>query len=313
MTYKTNFQKAVVLGAGGFIGINLVQELVKQGYQTICFDKETSPHWPNSVETIIGEFSTMPQDLMYELNDALIFHLISSGRPSTQTQGIGVEIENDLIATIKYLEALHTRNNRWVYVSSGGTVYGATNKKLISETHITRPICSYGVTKLTLENYFYLYGRLHNLNYVIARLSNPYGPWQHPLRGQGVVMTLLHSLITDKPISIWGDGEVIRDYIYIQDAIEGLLIMADSASPAFLYNLASGKGLSINQLIEIASKILNTSPDIHYVDSRPSDVQYNVLDIDKISHELGWQPRVNIRDGLFKATKWIEQLIIKGS
>ena len=306
MTSKNkSYKKAVILGAAGFIGINLSRCLANQGFKLVCFDRFLSPHWPNSATAIAGDFADLPNRLLQELDHSLVFHLISCSLPSPDSSQTLNEVQSDLVATIRILEETKSRDIRWVFMSSGGTVYGQNSEDEIKETSPTNPICSYGITKITIEKYFNFYRALHHIDYVIVRPANPYGPWQNPQRGQGVVSTMVYKALEKDTIVIWGDGENVRDYIFISDAINGILSAASSGRPGEIYNIGTAKGLSINQLVDIISETLNVKLDIKYSEPRYVDVRRNVLSIDKLSTHTEWRPMTHIRSGVAKTAAWL--------
>jgi UDP-glucose 4-epimerase len=298
----------VILGAGGFIGINLANALAEAGYEVICFDRSQCAHWPIKAKTIVGEFANMPPELLAVLDDATVYHLVSSCRPSQHTETVADEIVADVATTIRYLEYTRTRNIRWVFVSSGGTVYGPNVSCPIQEDAPTHPICSYGLVKLTLENYFALYKQLHGTDCVVARVSNPYGPWQDPLRGQGIINALIYKALSGQTIEIWGDGENVRDYIYIEDAIEGLIAAACGISGE-IYNISTGVGSSINQLTTIIRETLLVDISLQYKEDRGVDVRKNVLDSSKLSKTSDWFPRTTLINGIIKTSLWMKSII----
>jgi UDP-glucose 4-epimerase len=301
--------RAIVLGAGGFIGIPLVESLVKKGYEVICFDQNRSPHWPIGVKSIIGRFEQPPIELFDYLKDATVYHLVSSTRPSQNTDTVSQELLSDISATLSYLEQTRNQNLRWVFASSGGTVYGSEVSCPISENAATDPTCSYGITKLAIEKYLYLYKRLHGSDYVITRLANPYGPGQDPLRGQGIIAALIYKALIGESAVIWGDGEVVRDYIYIDDLVDGLITSSIGASGQ-IYNIGSGVGISINTLIEKIQSTLNIELKIDYQKYRSIDVKKNILNSIKIKDDLGWRSHTDLADGIIRTARWIKSTYV---
>lgn len=300
--------KTVILGAGGFIGINLAAALAAQGYDLICFDRLLSPHWPRAAKAIVGDFTTLPGELLRELDDdALVFHLISSCRPSADTARAADEIARDAVTTVRYLEETKTRKLRWVFLSSGGTVYGQKDDETIAESSSTNPICSYGAVKLAIERYFALYGVLHGVDHVVVRPSNPFGPWQYPLTGQGIVATLLYKVLRADPVEIWGDGTNVRDYIYIADAVAGIVAAAIAGKNGEIYNLGTGRGVSINRLIGVVGEALDREVNVKYFSARHIDVKRNVLDASKLSFDTGWTPTTTIDAGIDATVAWLKQ------
>ena len=299
------YNKAVILGAAGFIGINLSKYLADKGFKIICFDRYLSPHWPQSATAISGDFGELPKKLLQELDHALVFHLISGSFPSPHTTQVVDEVERDVITTIRYIEETKARDLRWIFLSSGGTVYGQSDEAEIKESNPTKPICSYAVAKLAIEQYFTLYRRLHHIDCVIVRPANPYGPWQDPNRGQGIISAMLYKALNGGHIDIWGDGENVRDYIYITDAVEGLFAAASAGKGGETYNIGTAIGLSINQLVGVISETLKVELNVNYSKARNVDVRRNVLCIDKLSAHTGWKPDTNIRSGVAMTAAWL--------
>lgn len=305
MTHYKNFDRAVVLGAGGFIGLNLVTCLVDQGYDVTCFDHFDNPNWPSNVTRVIGDFKDYPVDLIQAMDKSLVFHLVNSCRPNNNTIAAAKEVLDDIATTVHYLEISKKLNTRWVFVSSGGTVYGQAKINLpIKETASTEPICSYGVVKLTMERYFALYKKLHATDYVIARVANPYGPWQNPQKGQGIIAALIYKATARQAVEIWGDGENVRDYLYITDLTSNLLEVAELGECGEIYNIGSQIGLSINQLVTSISETLNLVIDVNRIPARNSDVRYNVLDVGKLSNLTKIQPSVSLKEGILSTAQW---------
>lgn len=303
---RCTYRKAVVLGAGGFIGINLVQALVEAGFDVVCFARQASPHWPASTTAVIGDFASPPAALFDHMQDAIVFHLVSSCKPNNSTASALREIDADVGATIRCLEATSGRSLRWVFVSSGGTVYGPSDAEKIREDHATNPICTYGVVKLSIEKYLTVFARLHGLEFVVVRPSNPYGPWQYPGRGQGVIANILHRAACGEEVTIWGDGEQVRDFLYVKDAAQGVIAAAQHGVAGEAYNVGSGVGYSLNGLLAEMDKFMPVSR--RYLPTRAIDVRRNVLDCTKIQEHTGWVPRDRLGSGgLQETSAWLRR------
>jgi UDP-glucose 4-epimerase len=205
----------------------------------------------------------------------------------------------NLLGTLNLLEASRlTGVKRLVMVSSGGTVYGIPNVVPIPESHSTDPICSYGITKLAIEKYVALYRQLHGLEGFVLRVANPFGPRQRLDAAQGVVPVFLGKALRHEPLQIWGDGSTVRDFLDVADVVSALLAAANYQGDESLFNIGSGQGLSLNQLIALLEVQLNRSLDVEYLPSRGCDVPTNVLCIDKARTVLGWSPEISVADGL---------------
>lgn len=281
----TNYSgKCIVYGGGGFIGSNLTGLLLERGYEVCVFDKlnfskKNIEEYLDRIKIIEGDFYN-EADLKNSLAGAdFVFHLVSSTIPATSNRNPVYDAETNLISTLHLLEeCVLQKVKKVIFISSGGTVYGNPETVPVKESQYGHPICSYGIIKKTIEDYFFMYNKLYGLNYNVFRLSNPYGLKQSPHFAQGAVAVFLYKAIKGIPIEIWGDGSVVRDYIYISDVVE---ILADSLTKDFnekVFNLSSGKGLNLNELIEKISGVLKFKPDVRYSPSRNVDLKVNILD-----------------------------------
>jgi len=300
------FKKAIILGGSGFIGTNMAHELIQHGFEVIIFDRTISPALPKQCRIITGDLYNYPQELLREINDCFIFHLASSGRPNPDTTQALEEIK-DISSTVKLLEDTKGRAVRWVFLSSGGTVYGPGQGMPIKEVSVTAPICSYGVTKLAIERYFALYHNLHGTDYISLRLSNPYGPWQSPLRGQGLIPTVIYKGLAGLPIDIWGDGRAIRDFIYIADATAGILASAQKGLSGETYNLGSGVGASTINILSLVNEALGIELLINNLPARGVDVPINILCCEKIRATTNWSPNTDLISGIKYLANWIAE------
>ncbi|WP_189434612.1 MULTISPECIES: NAD-dependent epimerase/dehydratase family protein [unclassified Mesorhizobium] len=294
----------MILGASGFIGVNLARRLAEIGVDLTCFARGVSDYWPIGSRVILGDLVSPPPELLEAMKGAVVFHLMSSTRPTPATGEAVAEIATNLMATVGLLEATKDMDCRWVFSSSGGTVYGQTDAARITEEHPNIPISSYGTVKLAIERYFSLYHTLHGLDFVTARISNPFGPYQLAAGGQGLVAALFDRIAGGRPVEIWGDGENIRDYVYIDDVTEALILLGQRGRAGAIYNVGSGLGSTVNELVAKISTILGVRAEVVYTPSRGIDVRRNVLDINKIEHELGWRPAYTLDEGVVLTHRW---------
>jgi UDP-glucose 4-epimerase len=298
-------KKAVILGASGFIGINLARALSARNFDVALFSRRQSQHFPLGCAVITGTLAAPPMELMTEMRGATVFHLIGTTRPTNSTALAAAELADNVGATVALLEASRSLGCRWVFASSGGTVYGQAQTQLVSESHPTRPISSYGVAKLTLEHYFDLYRTIYGTDHVVARISNAYGPFQSSATGQGLIAVLLDRISRDEPLEIWGDGENVRDFVFIDDAANALITLAEAGQPGETYNVGSGSGISVNELVQNISSFLGRPSKAVHAAARGVDVRRNILDISKIHRELGWRPVTSLNDGVALTWRWL--------
>ncbi|TGU93983.1 NAD-dependent epimerase/dehydratase family protein [Mesorhizobium sp. M00.F.Ca.ET.151.01.1.1] len=304
-------RKAVILGASGFIGINLARAMAQQGFEIVCFARHASEHWPDGSSIVLGDLAAPPRQLLAAMEGSLVFHLASSTRPTAATEMAVAEIEANLIATVALLEATKSSDCRWVFSSSGGTVYGQTDALQISEEHANVPISSYGTVKLAIERYYSLYRALHGIDSVIARISNPFGPHQSAAKGQGLIAALFDRVASRTPVNIWGDGENVRDYVYIDDVAQALISLGLGGRAGEIYNVGSGLGTSVIDLVKRISAILRVPAKLVYAPARGVDVRRNVLDIQKIGRELGWRPTCTLDEGIALTYRWRQGQIVQ--
>lgn len=306
--------KSLVIGGNGFIGTNLVDALIREGHTVRVFDRYPSrfrePH--PAVEYVYGDFGNHGE--VHEIVQGIdfVFHLAYTTLPHTSNEDPVYDIRSNVIDTVQLLQECRlSKVSKVIFVSSGGTVYGVPEATPITEQHPTDPICSYGITKLAIEKYLQLFHRLYGLEYVIVRLSNPYGEQQNPNAKQGAVTVFLGNIAHGKPLTIWGDGEVVRDYIYIGDAVDAMVKAAAYQAPQGaprLFNIGAGEGHSLNQLIENMREVCDLTVNVKYTPGRPEDVPSNVLDIASAHKWLRWEPQIKLKEGLTRTWKWLRSL-----
>lgn len=305
--------RCLVLGGRGFIGSHLVTGLLAAGYQVRCFDRPHvlpigEKHLSNArFELVEGDF-TSQADLEQALDGCdFCFHLISTTLPKSSNADPLFDVETNLMSTIRLLQqAKKAGVKKVVFVSSGGTVYGVPHSVPIKESHETDPISSYGITKLAIEKYLFLYHELYGLEYAILRLANPYGEGQRTHASQGAVAVFLGKALLGEQIDIWGDGSVVRDYIYIDDVVSALLASLVYRGSVRLFNIGSGSGLSLNQVLDSIEHVLARPVVRRYLAGRSFDVPASVLCIERADTLLNWKPVTSFPQGLSRFAQWLE-------
>lgn len=301
----TEHLKCVVLGGSGFLGQALCRQLVHVGYRVSSVSRSGRPKsefekWHSNVDWITAAIDS--DIALCTLEGAnIVYHLASTTYPSTSNLDMSFDLESNTLATLRVLEAaVNQRIERVIFVSSGGTVYGIPHQNPIPEIHSTNPICSYGIHKLAIEKYMLLFQHLYELRSLILRVSNIYGENQDCTKPLGAVAHFTSSALEDKPIEIWGDGTVVRDYLHVDDVVTALLSAASYSGPHSIFNIGSGKGTSLNDLLQLLKEQMARPIDVVYKPGRAFDVAENVLDIRLASRELKWQPTVGLGKGLQK-------------
>jgi UDP-glucose 4-epimerase len=308
MTFQSASRRCLVLGGGGFLGGHLVEALQAAGSDVRIFDRlprrSSSMAAAADTEWFEGDFGNRG-DVAGALDGCdVAFHLVATTLPRTSNDDPVHDLESNLLPTVRFLDlALEHGLKRVVFASSGGTVYGPPSQVPVPETHPTRPLCSYGIHKLAIEQYLHLYQSLHGLEYCVLRLSNPFGERQRSDSSQGAVAVFLDSALRGDAVTVWGDGSAVRDYIYVGDVARAFCRAATYEAPAGVFNIGSGHGHSVNQLLAAIEELLDRPVPRRYVPGRPFDVPINVLDTTLARTVLGWHPDVSFRDGLERTLK----------
>jgi UDP-glucose 4-epimerase len=310
--------KVLILGGGGFIGSTTADRLLVDGHALRIFERpRVQPYRVfashESVEWIDGDLSSM-HDVAHAVDgmDAVI-HLVSTTLPKGSNDDPIYDVQSNVVASLQLLDAMAQKQvARVVFISSGGTVYGAPQYLPVDEAHPTEPQVSYGITKLTIEKYLSLYRQLHGIRPVILRVANPYGERQRIETGQGAVGVFVHRALRGQPIEIWGDGSVTRDYIHVQDVADAFAQALVYEGDGVCFNISAGVGVSLNELVVMLGEVLGQSLDVRYLPGRPFDVKVNVLSNALASQELGWEPSIGMREGLERTVKWMRQRLATG-
>jgi len=305
-------KKFIILGGNGFIGSRLREFLPEEGVVII------GRNLPAPGQGKYKYFS-IQQYSLEEIAEALDSHsayvvidLSYNSISNTIPVHPGKDFSENLNLVIDNLHfAARLKAVRYIFISSGGTVYGNTLEKLISESHPTNPVSHYGIIKLAAEKYIQMFCRQNGLEFQIIRPSNLYGPGQIPYRGQGIVSTAMASALQNRPFSIYGKGENIRDYIYVDDFCKWLVSLANSPKNGEIYNAGSAVGHSIIEMLDKIRKSSNEAENLilQYVADRPFDVKLNILDNTKIIQDTKTDCSVDLDEGIKRTWNWMRDYI----
>jgi UDP-glucose 4-epimerase len=299
---------ALVIGGNGFIGSHLVDSLLQRGHAVRVFDMGAE-RYRAPLKGVDYRLSTL--DNLTGLYEALlgvdvVYHLASASVPSTSGVDTILDIQRNVIPTLNILDLVLKRDiKRFVYFSSGGAVYGNPLKIPVPEEHPLRPISSYGIVKATIEHYLGLYQRVYGLQPLILRPSNPYGPRQGHYLAQGVISTFLRKVKMNEPLVVFGDGSAVKDYIYITDLVERCCELSLTAATG-AYNIGSGRGTSLNEILELIRKITGRDLKVEYIPTKLYDVSRFVLDTTSIDNAVkNVSPLMSLEQGLEKFWEWL--------
>lgn len=292
--------KVLVLGGASFIGSALIERLIKLGYSITAIDR----YWPRkdpNVACIVGDvFDPALLDETMPGHDVVI-HLVSTTVPATSNKSPIFDCETNVIGTLRILDAMVENGlGNIIFASSGGTAYGIPDVQPINELSANFPISAYGIGKVTIEKYLYLYSYLYGLHATSLRISNPFGPGQDPEKGQGVIAAFTYRAIRNLPIEIWGDGSVVRDFIYIDDVVDAFVASIESNKLFTILNIGLEKGYSLLDVLDLLQVKLGHNIPVEFRPSRNCDVPSIILDTQKAQSEIGWTPQHSFEQGLEK-------------
>ena len=303
--------KCLLLGGSGFLGSHVTDRLMAAGHEVCIFDLATERfrRRPPDVEFVSGDLRNVSSlDQLLSRKFDVVLHFVTTTTPKSSNESPEFDIQSNVVATVELLRlCLKHEVPRFIYLSSGGTVYGDIgNAARVDETFPTNPICSYGISKLTVERFLHMYQRLNGLSYAALRVSNPYGERQSPQLSQGALAVFLYRVMNNMEVDVWGDGSVVRDFIYAGDVADAVLAALPPQING-IYNVGSDIGVSVIDLLRQIGEIVGKEPIIRWSPSRQYDVPRIVLDSSRFARATGWQCCVGLRQGLMKTSAWIAQ------
>ena len=311
-TTEPSEKRVVVLGGLGFMGSHICRALLARGYAVRVFDRlyasrELVSDFERGLEIVEGDVSRS-QDVIDASADAdVLVHLVHTTVPGSSMDDPAYDITSNVVTSVNWLRRLaETRVRRLIFVSSGGTVYGVPRTVPIDEDHPTDPISSYGITKLAIEKYVSTYASMLGIDYCIIRPSNVYGPGQRLHIGQGVIGVMADRALRGEPLELWGDGESLRDYLYVEDLTASVMSLVDYEGTGRVFNASSGEGHSVLDIIATLREQLGSLPEIVRKPVRGFDVPVNVLDSSRLRQATGWRSSVTLGEGVARTLEWLK-------
>lgn len=299
--------RCLVLGANGFIGSHLVDQLLSEGHFVRCFDryrpgdKFYADEKNSSIEIFPGDFLNKSS-----LENALegieyVFHFISTTTPITSENDPSIDIETNIPMSIVLFNLCVEKNiKRIIFASTGGAIYGnVPTNDLISEEVYPKPVSPYAIGKLTIENYLRYFNTKHGLNYLVLRISNPYGPRQNTSGGQGVIPIFLEKVKNNEPITIYGDGTMVRDYVFVEDVAQMISGCFDkNIEKNGIYNIGSGQGNSVNDLVNIVRSVSEKELVTNHKETPSTFVNHITLDVAKFKMDFNLTATTDLDEGI---------------
>ncbi len=301
--------RVLVLGGSGFLGSHIVDKFLAEKHDVVVYDlyPERFRRSPVGITFVTGDFGNVGalDELIATRFDAVI-HCVSTTTPKSSNESPEFDIQSNVIGTLYLLDICVKHGvGKLVFMSSGGTVYGDIgNLETVDESHAVRPMCSYGVSKLTIEHYLDVYRHLRGLDYVALRLSNPYGERQSPLRALGALTVFLHRTLKRQSVEVWGDGSVTRDFIYVGD-VANAVYLATVKAVSGVFNVGTGAGLNLRDILSQIAVAAGQEPTVSWLPSRSFDVPRIVLDSGKLRAATNWRVITGFEEGVARTTDWL--------
>ncbi|MGG7035225.1 MAG: NAD-dependent epimerase/dehydratase family protein [Flavobacterium sp.] len=274
----------LLLGGTGFIGKNIIDYLIKEesfsNYKLVVLSRNLQVRGTEGVEYVAGDYSDkrLLIDLFVKWRFSRVFHCATSTTPLSSADNISQDVNGNLMATIGLLDVMKVYGCKNIlYLSSGGAVYGEKQMKTISENELCYPVSSYGVVKLTIENYLRLYQKQFGIEYLILRVSNPFGKF-HFSDKQGVINIAIRKSLRGEEVEVWGDGTQSKDYILVDDLVAIIFQLVKLNVINKTINVGSGKSYQLNRILDTI-KIYLPTLKVNYIESKLTDVKDFCLDI----------------------------------
>lgn len=296
--------KILITGGAGFIGSHVAHRLVEAGHDVVIVDDLST-----------GSISNVPTGArFYEVDivSAELDEIFDKERPDVVSHHAAqmnvrrsvsnplADAQTNVLGSIRVIEnSVRLEVSQLIFASSGGTVYGEPDTLPIGEDHGLRPISPYGAAKVAVENLLYGYWVRTGLQYVTLRYGNVYGPGQNPHGEAGIVSIFLDRLERGVPLTIYGDGEQLRDYVFIDDVVD-MNLRALSADAGTVFNVGTGLGTTVNQIVGMLDERTGSRMRYDHSVAKPGDLKANVLGTARAAKELGWKPLTDLPDGLDK-------------
>lgn len=305
--------KVVVTGGAGFIGSNIVDTLLDRGMVPIIVDDLSTGKIENVNEKAIMYHQDVRdkkglEKIFKTHNPDYVLHLAAQISVSRSVREPLYDEEVNVKGTLNILEMSHKYGvKKLIFTSSGGVMYGENPEFPTPESVCPDPVSPYGISKLAGEKYVRFYGNEKGLRYTILRYGNVYGPRQSPDGEAGVIAIFTKKMLNKEPLTINGDGEYVRDYIYVGDVVEANLLSLEKGNGE-VFNIGTGIAKSVNDVFKSLKEHVYYTIEPIYGEPRPGDLRKSLLDNSHAREVLGWKPRYSFSDGLRETVKFFKEI-----
>ncbi|KPK62701.1 UDP-glucose 4-epimerase [candidate division WOR_3 bacterium SM23_42] len=302
--------KILVTGGCGFIGSHIVDAYVAKGHEVVVIDDLSTGNIDN-----LNRKAKFYQEKIYnniagifeEEKFQLINHHAAQINVRTSVDDPIYDAQVNVLGTTNLLHlASRYGIKRFIFASSGGAVYGEPDEYPINENAALAPLSPYGASKVAAEKYIMTFARLYNMDYVILRYSNVYGPRQIIKSEAGVISIFTDRILRSQSCDVYGDGEQIRDYVFVGDVVEANLLALECTPNIF--NIGTNVETSVNDLIDVFSSIVKKEVVHQHIEPRPGEVFRNVLDYSRAFTQINWQPKTKLEDGILKTFEYFKRI-----
>lgn len=304
--------KILVTGGAGFIGSHVVDMFIENGHEVVVVDDLSTGRRSNinPEATFYQVDIRSPQlaEIFEKEKPQVVDHHAAQIDVRHSVKDPLFDADVNVLGSIKLIELARKFNlERFIYISTGGAVYGEPEYLPCDEAHPINPICPYGASKHTVEHYLYMYQELYDLDYVVLRYPNVYGPRQDPHGEAGVVAIFSGQMLRGDPVVINGDGEQERDFVYVRDCARANLLALTTENSNTIFNLGYGKGTTINEVYTHIKNITGYEFSAKHGPAKVGETRRIFLEASKAGKELAWHPTVGLEAGLGETVEYFRQ------
>ncbi len=302
--------RCIVTGGAGFIGSHLVDALIERGYKVLIIDdlstgKEENINKKAEFEKIKIEDEKI-FDILKKFKPDAVFHFAAQIDVRKSVKDPLFDTKVNVLGTVNLLKAsADCKVKSFIFASSGGVIYGDVFEPA-KENHPVNPQCPYGIAKLSGEYYVKFFGKEYSFKWGILRFANVYGPRQDPKGEAGVCAIFIGNMMKKRPCKLYGYGKLVRDYIYVEDAVSLTLQVFDKGV-CDIFNAGTGKGTSVIELFNILKEFFDYNIEPILEEKRPGELESNILSYEKAKILLNWKPKYSLKEGLKKTIEWFKR------